>query len=114
MRYPTARPTAVQARSMEVTAVLVASRLCGAPNGGAVTTGSVAALAAAPGAYPDRAAVTVSEGRLPPWVDVGVNVLPVAPSISTPSASHWYAKLLGAGFQSPASAVRVEPTLGLP
>jgi hypothetical protein len=38
----------------------------------------------------------------------------VAPGITTPSRSHWYARVTGAGLHTPAAAVRVWPREGSP
>ena len=51
-------------------------------------TGAVWALLAARGELPILAPVTETEMALPRWAEVSVNVLPVAPEMSTPSSCH--------------------------
>ncbi len=61
-----------------------------------------------------RCAVTVAVMTWPTSSGPSGRLAPVAPSMATPSAYHWTARLSGTGSQVPVSTVRVDSTCVTP
>src|SRR5699024_1132681 len=66
------------------------------------------------GSSPSRVAVDLKVIFLPSICLVNVSFLPLAPSIGSPSASHWFSTSASGSLNSAGVPVRVLPTAGAP